>query len=105
MAENENSNNDTPVNKKRWVTRIIMYVATLALFLAYIFFASDSNLKKHKRLEAKAKQYEQVNASQKALLDKAREYENIQVDTFMMEKYRREVLNLKKADEDLFIVE
>lgn len=104
MAENENKNNGKQALKKRWVTRIIMYSATLVLFLAYIFLVSDSNYKAHKKLTEKAKEYEQVNADQKALLDQARKYENIQSDTILLEKYRREVLNLKKENEDVFII-
>ena len=81
-----------------------MYVGVLLLFVAYFVFVSDNNYKTHKKLDEQTEQYKQVNAAQKALLDNARKYENIHKDTVLMEQYRREKLNLKKEDEDVFII-
>lgn len=90
--------------QKTWKRRFIMYAVTLVVALVYIFAFSDGNYRKHRKLNTKIEEYESEISKQQKNLEDQRTFENIQKDPQLMERYRREVLNMKKPDEDLFII-
>lgn len=101
----ENTEQEEKKTQKTWKRRFIMYVVVLAIALVYIFAFSDSNYRKHRKLDTKIKEYETEISKQQKNLEGQRTFEDIQSNPQLMERYRREVLNMKKPDEDLFIIE
>lgn len=101
----ENTEQAEKKTQKTWKRRFIMYFATLIIALVYIFAFSDSNYRRHRKLDTKIEEYESEISKQQKNLEEQRTFENIQDNPQLMERYRREVLNMKKSDEDLFIIE
>jgi len=85
--------------------RMILYAGVLLLAFIYIFGLSDSGFRRHKKLSNNIKQLENAIQEQKKHLDETTVYGKIHEDPEEMEKYRREELNLKKEQEDVFIIE
>lgn len=87
-----------------WKQRLIMYAAVVMLAVVYVFVFSDSNYHIHQKLNTKIKE-------QEAELKKAEKNVEIQSvnkdfknDSVTRERYRREQLNMKKENEDLFLI-
>lgn len=87
-----------------WKQRLIMYAAVVLLAVVYVFVFSDSNYHIHQKLNTKIKE-------QEAELKKAEKNVEIQSvnkdfknDSVTRERYRREQLNMKKENEDLFLI-
>lgn len=87
-----------------WKQRLIMYAAVVMLAVVYVFVFSDSNYHIHQKLNTKIKE-------QEAELKKAEKNVEIQSvnkdfknDSVTRERYRREQLNMKKPNEDVFYI-
>ncbi len=90
--------------RKPWQRRLIFYGIALLGAIVYIFVLSDSNYNRHHKLNNKIEEYEAEIAKQQKNLDNQCSYKNLQKDPKLKERYRREVLNMKKNDEDVFII-
>lgn len=85
--------------------KIVLYTVTIVFALVYFFFLSDSNLGRHKQLDKKANQLENETYKLQNYINNSYSYDEINKNPKLLEKYAREQLNMKKADEDVFIVE
>ena len=106
MADRRKFNISNVFHNFNWKKRLIMYVAVILLAVAYIFIFSDSNYRVHKKYNNKIKELEVENEKQKKNVEIQSTYEGIsdRKDSLTLERYRREQLNMKKPDEDLFII-
>ena len=81
-----------------------MYAAAVLAALVYIYVFSDSNYREHKKLNTKIEEQKVEVKKQEKNVKAQSEYKDIRTDTMELERYRREVLNMKKPNEDLYIV-
>ena len=88
---------------KMW-RKITLYTLAFALPLVYVAFLSDSNYIKHKQLDEKLKEIETENAKIRSYLEEAHTSDEIKNSKTLMEKHIREELNMKKSNEDVFII-
>lgn len=88
------------LNKKIF---IILYSATILLFIVYILFLSDSNLKKHKELNVQIENWKAKNNQTLNQVNSDYDLEKLQEDSQLREQFAREQLNMHKQDEDVFI--
>ena len=96
--------NDQPKPRSRFTFFTILYVVTFLLFLAYIFFLSDHNLKTHKDLNRKISNLEDKISNTKNQVGNVYTYEQLMADSVLLEKYGREQLNMHKPNEDVFVI-
>ena len=87
-----------------WKKRLIMFAVVVALAVVYIFVFSDSNYRIHKKLNNKIAEQEQELEKQKQNVAAQSTYKNMRNDSLDLERYRREQLNMKKENEDLFLI-
>ena len=97
-------NNDQPKPRSRFTFFTILYVVTLLLFLAYVFFLSDHNLKTHRDLNRKITNLEEKISNTKNQVGNVYTYEQLIADSALLEKYGREQLNMHKPNEDVFVI-
>jgi len=90
--------------KSRTKLYIIVYGVTLLLFLGYVFFISDHNIKTHRELNRKIDNLEEKIIYTKNQVGNAYTFEQLYADSVLLEKYAREHLNMHKPDEDVFIL-
>ena len=96
--------NDQPKPRSRFTFFTILYVVTFLLFLAYIFFLSDHNLKTHRDLNRKISNLEDKISNTKNQVGNVYTYEQLMADSVLLEKYGREQLNMHKPNEDVFVI-
>ena len=96
--------NDQPKPRSRFTFFTILYVVTLLLFLAYVFFLSDHNLKTHRDLNRKITNLEERITNTKNQVGNVYTYEQLIADSVLLEKYGREQLNMHKPNEDVFVI-
>ncbi len=104
MADRRKFNISNVFHNFNWKKRLIMYAAVVLLAVAYIFIFSDSNYHVHKKLNDKIKEKEVENEKQKKNVEIQSIYKGIRNDSMTLERYRREQLNMKKENEDVFII-
>lgn len=87
-----------------WKKRLIMYAVVVLMAVVYTVVLSDDNYWQHKKLNMKI-------AEQEAELEKAEKnvevqstYKDLHQDSLVLESYRRLQLNMKKENEDLFMI-
>ncbi len=90
--------------KKRIRLYVLVYGATLVLFLCYFVFISDHNIRTHRELNRKIDNLEEKIIHTKNQVGNAYTFEQLSTDTALLEKYAREQLNMHKPDEDVFIL-
>lgn len=90
--------------KFTWKQRLIMYVAVILLAVVYIFVFSDSNYRIHKKLNTKIAEQEAELEKQKQNIATQSTYKNIENDSVEREHFIREQLNMKKPNEDVYIL-
>ena len=90
--------------KFTWKQRLIMYAVAVLVAVVYIYVFSDSNYRQHKKLDIKIKEQKAEVEKQEKNVEAQSEYKDIRTDSMELERYRREVLNMKKENEDLYIV-
>lgn len=83
---------------------LILFGATTILFILYIVFFSDNNLRKRRELDKKIKNLEKSITDTKNKIENNYSYDQLRSDSNKLEQYGRENLNMQKADEDVFIV-
>lgn len=88
-------------SKKFW---IILFAGTLAAFLIYFFFISDSNFRKHRQLNKKIDNLEKSISETKNKIENNYSYEQLSQDSGKLEKYGRENLNMQREGEDVFVI-
>ncbi|MBR4648035.1 MAG: septum formation initiator family protein [Bacteroidales bacterium] len=96
--------NDKPKLRSRFRWFAILYAVTLLLFLSYIFFFSDHNLKTHRDLNRKISNLEDKITNTKNQVGNVYTYEQLLADSTLLEKYGREQLNMHKPNEDVFVI-
>lgn len=96
--------NDKPILRSRFRWFAILYAVTLLLFLSYIFFFSDHNLKTHRDLNRKISNLEDKITNTKNQVGNVYTYEQLLADSTLLEKYGREQLNMHKPNEDVFVI-
>ena len=96
--------NDQPKPRSRFTFFTILYVVTLLLFLAYVFFLSDHNLKTHRDLNRKITNLEEKISNTKNQVGNVYTYGQLMADSALLEKYGREQLNMHKPNEDVFVI-
>ena len=96
--------NDQPKPRSRFTFFTVLYIVTLLLFLAYIFFLSDHNYKTHRDLNRKISNLEEKITNTKNQVGNVYTYEQLMADSALLEKYGREQLNMHKPDEDVFVI-
>ena len=85
--------------------KILMYITVFVLPLLYVYIFSDSNIKKHRDLDAKAAKLKTEIARLNNFVSNRYSYEEISGSPVLLEQYAREQLNMKKENEDVFIIE
>ncbi len=95
---------DEPKKRSRFKLFAALYAATLLLFLVYIFFLSDHNIKKHRELNRKISNLEERITNTKNQVGNVYTYEQLSADSVLLEKYAREQLNMHKPNEDVFVI-
>ena len=104
MAEKKKFNINNLFRNFTWKKRLIMYAAVVLLAVVYIFVFSDSNYRVHRKLNNKiAEQKVGVEKQEKNVATQSTHI-NIKTDSMALERYRRVQLNMKKPDEDVFII-
>lgn len=88
------------LNKKFF---IILYSATILLFLVYILFISDSNLKRHRELNVQIDNWKAKNTQTLNQVNSDYDLEKLQDNPQLREQFAREQLNMHREDEDVFI--
>lgn len=94
---------ETTPKHKMW-RRITIYALAFMLPLLYVAFLSDSNYTKHRQLDEKINEIEKENAKVSSYLEEAHSSDEIKNNQALMEKHIREELNMKKNNEDVFII-
>ncbi len=100
----EKSQEEVPVRTRRG-HRLFIYILAFLISLVYIYVFSDTNYQRHSALRQKIKQVETENAKLQGYLENAHTPEEIRKSPALMEQHVREQLNMKRADEDVFIIE
>lgn len=95
---------EEPKPKNRTKLFVLVYGATLLLFLGYFFFISDHNIKTHRELNKKIDNLQEKIIYTKNQVGNAYTFEQLYADSVLLEKYAREHLNMHKPDEDVFIL-
>lgn len=89
------------IRKRKW----ILYLCVFLFPLIYVYFFSDSNIKKHRSLDVKAQKLQSEIERLNSFVSNSYSYEEISASDSLLEKYAREQLNMKKPNEDLFVIE
>ena len=87
-----------------WKQRLIMYAAVVMLAVVFVFVFSDSNYHIHQKLNTKIKEQEAELKKAEKNVEAQSTYKDIREDSLVLERYRREQLNMKKENEDLFLI-
>ena len=81
------------------------YAITAIIFLAYIFIFSENNLIKHFRLNREIADFENDKIRLKNTQNPPPDINVLRTQKDSLEKYVREVWNMTRDNEDLFIME
>lgn len=81
-----------------------LFGATTIIFLLYMVFFSDNNLRKRRELDKKIDNLEKSITDTKNKIENNYSYEQLKNDSNRLEQYGREKLNMQKKDEDVFVV-
>ena len=84
-----------------WLT---LFGVTIILFILYLVFFSDNNLRKRRELDKKLDNLEKSITDTKNKIDNNYSYDQLRTDSGKLEQYGRENLNMQKKDEDVFII-
>jgi cell division protein FtsL len=84
-----------------WLT---LFGVTIILFILYLVFFSDNNLRKRRELDKKIDNLEKSITDTKNKIENNYSYDQLKKDSSKLEQYGRENLNMQKKDEDVFIV-
>jgi cell division protein FtsL len=84
-----------------WLT---LFGVTTILFILYLVFFSDNNLRKRRELDKKIDNLEKSITDTKNKIENNYSYDQLKKDSSKLEQYGRENLNMQKKDEDVFIV-
>ncbi len=84
-----------------WLT---LFGVTIILFILYLVFFSDNNLRKRRELDKKIENLEKSITDTKNKIENNYSYDQLKKDSSKLEQYGRENLNMQKNDEDVFIV-
>ena len=84
-----------------WLT---LFGVTIILFILYLVFFSDNNLRKRRELDKKIDNLEKSITDTKNKIDNNYSYDQLRTDSGKLEQYGRENLNMQKKDEDVFII-
>lgn len=87
-----------------WKQRLIMYAAVVMLAVVYVFVFSDSNYHIHQKLNTKIKEQEAESKKAEKNVEAQSVNKDFKNDSVTRERYRREQLNMKKENEDLFLI-
>ena len=87
-----------------WKQRLIMYAAVVMLAVVYVFIFSDENYHIHQKLNTKIKEQEAELKKAEKNVEAQSTYKDIREDSLVLERYRREQLNMKKPNEDVFYI-
>ena len=87
-----------------WKQRLIMYAAVVMLAVVYVFVFSDSNYHIHQKLNTKIKEQEAELKKAEKNVEAQSVNKDFKNDSVTRERYRREQLNMKKENEDLFLI-
>ena len=82
----------------------ILFGVTAILFLLYMIFFSDNNLRKRRELDKKIDNLEKSITDTKNKIENNYSYDQLKNDSSKLEQYGREKLNMQKKDEDVFII-
>lgn len=84
-----------------WLT---LFGVTIILFILYLVFFSDNNLRKRRELDKKIDNLEKSITDTKNKIENNYSYDQLKKDSSKLEQYGRENLNMQKKDEDVFII-
>lgn len=87
-----------------WKQRLIMYAAVVMLAVVYVFVFSDSNYHIHQKRNTKIKEQEAESKKAEKNVEAQSTYKDLHQDSLVLESYRRLQLNMKKENEDLFLI-
>lgn len=87
-----------------WKQRLIMYAAVVMLAVVYVFVFSDSNYHIHQKLNTKISELEIENKKAEKNVEIQSVNKDFKNDSLSRERYRREQLNMKKPNEDVFYI-
>ena len=83
---------------------LILFGVTTVLFILYLIFFSDNNLRKRRELNKKIDNLEKSITDTKNKIENNYSYDQLRNDSSKLEQYGREKLNMQKKDEDVFII-
>lgn len=87
-----------------WWKRLIMYAVVVLMAVAFVVLFSDGNYWQHKKLNMKIAEQEAELKKAERNVEMQSTYKDIRQDSQVLERYRREQLNMKKENEDLFLI-
>lgn len=83
---------------------VLMIIVVLAS-LTYIYAFSDSNISRHRKLNSKIKMMDAEIEKLESHLENAHTSDEIKHDPVLLEHHIREQLNMKRAGEDVFMID
>jgi len=90
----------------RKLSRVNTYVVVVAFFLFITFIVGDSNLYKRYTYDEKIRRLErEIRHYKKEIETDRRKLEDIRTNREGLERYAREEFYMKRANEDVFIIE
>ncbi|MDR2868375.1 MAG: septum formation initiator family protein [Bacteroidales bacterium] len=92
------------IKSKSLKIKILLYIGVTLLFGVYFFYISDNRWSRHRDLEQRIEKKQDDIADAKNKIENRYSYEQIMADSFLMEKYAREQLNMSKPDEVVYKV-
>ncbi len=83
----------------------LLYLATvLTVFFGVFVFSENNSFSKHKELNKTIRRLETNIAKSKSLINNRYSYQELLRDSLLFEHYVREQLNMKKANEVVFVI-
>jgi len=91
---------------KKYLAGLNKYWLVTILFLAVTFFIGDSSLYNRYKHDEKIRSLEnEINRYKKEIEQNKKKIQELQTDKVGLEQFAREEYFMKKADEDIFIIE
>ena len=101
----DTNNEQQPKPRHRFYNKWLYSLGLVVLSCAYIFFLSDSNVRRHKQLNQQAKTLRYEIAKVENLTQNNYTYEEISKSPKRLEQYVRENMNMQRPEEDVFVIE
>ena len=102
-ADTKNEQQSKP--RRKFYNKWLYSLGLVVLSCAYIFFLSDSNIRRHKQLNQHADTLKMEIAKVENHSTNTYPYEQINDNPQRLEQYVRENLKMQRPEEDVFVIE